>query len=49
MCLKVECKFIELIELNDKSQLIIHYNSDNSPILIEYWIGEKSMIIFQKV
>ena len=42
MCEHPECKVINIIEINDNGvKVVIHYNSDFEPILIQYWDDSK--------
>lgn len=44
MCLHEDCKFIEIIEIDDVgTKVYIHLDSNYRPILIQYWsarVGE---------
>lgn len=42
MCQNKECKFIEIIEIRDNIKVVIHYDENDKPILIEYWDERKS-------
>lgn len=42
MCLKNNCKYIEIIEIHDNIKIVIHYDDDRKPILIQYWDERKS-------
>jgi hypothetical protein len=37
MCQKKECRFVEIIEIHDKIKVVIHYDENDKPILIQYW------------
>lgn len=41
MCELTECKFITIIEIKDGVKVVIHYNSDLTPVLIQYWDDSK--------
>jgi hypothetical protein len=42
MCQKKECCSIEIIEIHDKVKVVIHYDKNEKPILIQYWDDRKS-------
>ena len=37
MCMKKGCCNIEIIEIHNGVKVVLHYNKDGKPILIEYW------------
>jgi hypothetical protein len=43
MCLKKGCCNIEIIEIHNKVKVVLHYNKDGRPILIEYWNDNRNI------
>ena len=37
MCLRKDCCNVEIIEIHNKVKVVLHYNQDGRPLLIEYW------------
>jgi hypothetical protein len=37
MCLKKRCCNIEIIEIHNGIKVVLHYDKDGKPILIQYW------------
>lgn len=37
MCMKKGCCNIEIIEIHDGVKVVLHYNKDGRPLLIQYW------------
>jgi hypothetical protein len=37
MCLKTNCFYIECIEIRDNVKVVLHYDRQDKPILIQYW------------
>jgi hypothetical protein len=41
MCLKEDCKYIEIVEVDEFVKILIHYDKSLKPILIQYTNAEK--------
>lgn len=37
MCLKTDCKYIEIVEIKDDVKVVLHYAHDGTPVFIQYW------------
>ena len=37
MCLKTNCKYIEIWEIKDDVKVALHYDTTNKPIFIQFW------------
>lgn len=37
MCLKTNCKYIEIWEIKDDVKVALHYGTTNKPIFIQFW------------
>ena len=37
MCLKTNCRSIDIIEIRDNVKIVLHYDDTYKPILIQYW------------
>jgi hypothetical protein len=49
MCQKKECKYIEIIEIEDGVKVMIHYNKQLEPIFIQYFDDNKKKVFeFEK-
>lgn len=43
MCNKKSCCNIEIIEIHKKIKVVLHYNKDGRPILIQYWNDNRNI------
>jgi hypothetical protein len=48
MCQNNNCRFIEIIEIHDNIKVVIHYDKNHKPILIEYWDEKQELVFKQK-
>ena len=37
MCLKPNCRSIDIVEIRDNVKIVLHYDDCFKPILIQYW------------
>jgi hypothetical protein len=42
MCLKPNCRSIDIVEIRDNVKVVLHYDDTYKPILIQYWDETKT-------